>query len=169
MQNTAQHSVEDILESIKRVIARDNNDSAQAQRRHRETAGMVVHAKADPAEFADDDDVLDDDDAEVLDLAEEIADETDRGDAVDLEVAAEVAEPEAASDTQTQVRHSLDALAALSGAGQSGAATEAESPLDRMVRETLRPLLADWLDANLPPIVERLVKIEIERISGKPR
>jgi cell pole-organizing protein PopZ len=38
-----------------------------------------------------------------------------------------------------------------------------------MVREMMRPMLAQWLDANLPEIVERLVKAEIARIAGKKR
>jgi cell pole-organizing protein PopZ len=36
-----------------------------------------------------------------------------------------------------------------------------------MVREMLRPMLRDWLDANLPAIVEAMVAKEIERITGK--
>jgi cell pole-organizing protein PopZ len=36
--------------------------------------------------------------------------------------------------------------------------------LEDMVRELLRPLLKDWLDQNLPPLVERLVHSEIERL-----
>jgi cell pole-organizing protein PopZ len=34
---------------------------------------------------------------------------------------------------------------------------------DSMVREMLRPMLKQWLDHNLPPIVERLVREEIQR------
>ncbi|MBB3809002.1 DUF2497 domain-containing protein [Pseudochelatococcus contaminans] len=37
--------------------------------------------------------------------------------------------------------------------------------VDDLVQEMLRPLLKSWLDENLPPLVERLVKAEIERIS----
>ena len=37
--------------------------------------------------------------------------------------------------------------------------------LEDLVREMLRPLLKSWLDDNLPGIVERLVKTEIERVS----
>lgn len=39
--------------------------------------------------------------------------------------------------------------------------------LEDLVRVTLRPLLKEWLDANLPPIVERLVRAEIERVVGR--
>jgi hypothetical protein len=39
--------------------------------------------------------------------------------------------------------------------------------LEDMVREEMRPILKQWLDANLPPMVERLVRAEIERLVGR--
>ena len=39
--------------------------------------------------------------------------------------------------------------------------------VEEMVREELRPMLKVWLDENLPPIVERLVRAEIERVVGR--
>jgi len=41
--------------------------------------------------------------------------------------------------------------------------------LEDLVREMLRPMLKIWLDENLPRLVERLVRAEIERVSRKPR
>jgi cell pole-organizing protein PopZ len=41
--------------------------------------------------------------------------------------------------------------------------------LEELVREMLRPMLKSWLDDNLPGMVERLVRAEIERVSrGRP-
>jgi uncharacterized protein len=41
--------------------------------------------------------------------------------------------------------------------------------LEDLVREMLRPMLKTWLDDNLPGMVERLVRAEIERVSrGRP-
>jgi hypothetical protein len=37
--------------------------------------------------------------------------------------------------------------------------------LEDLVREMLRPMLKVWLDDNLPTVVERLVRAEIERVS----
>lgn len=37
--------------------------------------------------------------------------------------------------------------------------------LEDLVREMLRPMLKNWLDDNLPTIVERLVRAEIERVA----
>jgi len=36
---------------------------------------------------------------------------------------------------------------------------------ESMVRETLRPMVKEWLDDNLPAMVERLVRDEIQRIA----
>ncbi len=36
--------------------------------------------------------------------------------------------------------------------------------LEDIVRDEMRPILKAWLDANLPPMVERLVRLEIERV-----
>jgi cell pole-organizing protein PopZ len=36
-----------------------------------------------------------------------------------------------------------------------------------LVREEIRPMLKAWLDANLPPLVERLVRAEIERVIAR--
>ena len=38
---------------------------------------------------------------------------------------------------------------------------------EERVLETLRPMLQTWLDTHMPPMVERLVKREIERASTR--
>jgi cell pole-organizing protein PopZ len=42
-----------------------------------------------------------------------------------------------------------------------------ETSLEELTRQLLRPMLAEWLDENLPDMVEELVKAEISRIAGK--
>ena len=37
--------------------------------------------------------------------------------------------------------------------------------LEDLVKEMLRPLLKSWLDDNLPGVVDRIVRAEIERVS----
>lgn|SRR5579872_3199998 len=39
--------------------------------------------------------------------------------------------------------------------------------IEDLVREEIRPLLKQWLDVHLPPLVERLVRAEIERVVGR--
>lgn len=53
------------------------------------------------------------------------------------------------------------AFSALSAAKQA----QDSANLDSMAREMLRPMLKSWLDDNLPTLVERLVRAEIERVA----
>ena len=39
--------------------------------------------------------------------------------------------------------------------------------MEDVVIEALRPMLKEWLDANLPTMVEAMVAKEISRITGK--
>lgn len=51
--------------------------------------------------------------------------------------------------------------------GRLGAARVASQPqtVEDLMKEMLRPMLKAWLDENLPALVERLVKAEIERVT----
>jgi hypothetical protein len=53
---------------------------------------------------------------------------------------------------------------AFSALAQSALSHNSRS-LEDLVRELLRPLLKAWLDENLPGMVERMVRSEIERVS----
>ena len=46
--------------------------------------------------------------------------------------------------------------------------TPGAETLEGLVREMLRPMLREWLDAHLPQIVEAAVEREVARISGRP-
>jgi len=156
MNQRGEASVEEILDSIKKVIARDNRDGLIAARRHRETAGMAAQPQDDEAD-------------EVFDLAgteliEEPHDRTDQGHGDE--------ELDEASLVTSAVRSSMqENFAALSLLAEPGARPQivrsGETSLEGLVREMLRPMLAEWLDSNLPGMVERLVKAEIARIARK--
>ncbi len=42
-----------------------------------------------------------------------------------------------------------------------------DGTLEGLVRDMLRPMLRDWLDAHLPDMVEQMVAREIKRIAGQ--
>lgn len=44
-------------------------------------------------------------------------------------------------------------------------AARSRRSMEEMAEEMLRPMLQDWLDNNLPTLVERLVREEIERVA----
>jgi uncharacterized protein len=68
--------------------------------------------------------------------------------------------------------HSLaQSFSVLKTLSEPGAAPQivrsGETSLEGLTRELLRPMLKDWLDTNLPAMVEALVAKEIERIAKK--
>jgi cell pole-organizing protein PopZ len=129
-------SMEDILASIKRVIAEDGRPAARPARGSRP-------AEAPRPAPAEEDDVL------------ELQDPVGEGQGL------------VSDDAAIASRQSLAALASLRAPGSEAAVTTDDSALGAAVREMLKPLLKDWLDRNLPDMVEALVTREIARITGK--
>jgi cell pole-organizing protein PopZ len=154
MRHEGEPSVEEILESIKKVIARDNREALQAERRRRENAGVML-TPGKPTDH-DGNELVDD---EVLEL----------GEAGELVEAAEPRPEGLTTETAAQsMRESLAALAMIAEPGVPPQIVRSgETSLEGLTRDLLRPMLAEWLDRNLPEMVERLVKAEIARIAGK--
>jgi cell pole-organizing protein PopZ len=71
--------------------------------------------------------------------------------------------PEAAAAASISVGSLMRTLAA----GRATQVYAGGPTLEDLVRAELRPLLKEWLDTNLPPVVERLVRAEIERVVGR--
>src|SRR3954470_24480582 len=126
-------SMEEILASIKRVIAEDGRAAARPARGSRP-------AEAPPLE------------EDVLELSDPIGETP--------------AQPLVSEDAAAASRQSLAALSALRERSESLPAG-GDGPLEALVREMLKPMLKDWLDTNLPEIVEQLVAREVARITGK--
>ena len=79
-------------------------------------------------------------------------------------------EPPAAAEEEPLT--SLDASRAVTAAFEALSTTVAARSAEiaeGMVREMLRPMLKAWLDENLPSVVERLVRAEIERLARGAR
>lgn len=172
MQNQGEPSVEEILDSIKKVIARDireRDDLIAARRGQSPASDSDLSDPAQPVK-------------EVLELGEEHAhieadysyeaEVLDDCDFEEADVAAQA--PEADDDALTggvardAMRQNFAALAMLAQPGkQPQIVRQGETSLEGLTRELLRPMLAQWLDDNLPGMVEELVKAEIARIAGK--
>lgn len=65
------------------------------------------------------------------------------------------------ADAGDNIMGQFDALSALLTTGYQGSG----NTLEDLVRELLRPMLKEWLDANLPEIAERMVAKEIARLA----
>ena len=161
--------MEEILSSIKRIIAEDKAveiDKPSPRRKPR--ADKAV--KSDPEtlpEPENDDEVLE----LTNELPEDTADEFDTsaqgvfGDRRKLD-----RKDERLIDDQKldSMRQSLSALVAMEGTNSPAPVKQSGgTSLEDLTREMMQPMLKQWLDDNLPQLVEELVAREIRRISQK--
>lgn len=150
MGNIGEPSVEEILESIKKVIARDDSAGAEDEHSQRESLGI---ADVSAAEQED-----------ILDLGET----AELANAGAVTARAEGSAALVADDTRSSVSDSLAALALLAEpSAPPQIVRSGETSLESMARELLRPALTEWLEKNLPTLVESMVAAEIARIVGK--
>jgi uncharacterized protein len=113
---------------------------------------------ADPVESLiedEDEDVLDlSNDSEFAEQSEPAADNDDS--------------PLITEDARISMQDNFAALAMLSDPGVPPQIVRSgETSLEGLTRDLLRPAIAEWLEINLPPLVERMVSAEIARITGK--
>ena len=162
-------SMEDILSSIKRIIAEDSEATLSAPRVKRAVVGLTPPPKFErPADDAGDrDEVLELTDPVAVEPAPPVAEAAPTPAAVPappVEAAVEEKAPLISPITADASRSSLAALSALIVKPE----VVGSDTLEGLVREMLKPMLAEWLDARLPEVVERLVASEIRRITERP-
>lgn len=167
---TGEPTMEEILASIRRIISEEEQDAPAA-------APAAAAAPEAPAEDVDD----------VLELTEIVADEppppprarpslVQATDDITFDSEPEPApapvaydEPPAAGLVADAV---VDRAASAFDALHRGIAiseTPVGGSLEGLVRDMMRPLLKQWLDTNLPGIVERVVREEVERVANRRR
>lgn len=172
MSNAAEPSMEEILASIRRIISEDGETKEVTAEPEpappvARPAPVLAVAPAPPAEAevdAFDELVLDDDEPQVLELTDPLEREP-RASAPAPAPASErpVDDSLISREAATVASQSISSLTGLMVRGYPGS----ENTLEGLVREILRPLLKDWLDHNLPEMVERMVASEIARITGR--
>ena len=164
-------SVEEILDSIKRVIARDNRASGGRRSGvERTTAREILPEDApEPVDADEAEEVLDLGEAGEY-LVDGDMDDAEHGlpDDDDDDAGGEQDGALVNAGATESMRQSLEALATLSAPGAAPQIVRSgETSLEGLARELMRPMLAEWLDRNLPGMVEDMVRAEIARIAGK--
>ena len=76
----------------------------------------------------------------------------------DPRLTSEMAEQLLEPATQSVINRSFAKLGSLSTVGSN-------ATIEEIMRDMLRPMLKEWLDENLPAVVERMVEQEIARVS----
>ncbi len=173
-------SMEEILSSIKRIIAEEGDTPGRSRRPSRTISAPV---DLDPPYL---DDEMDDD--EILELSDPMpmADRTPRTPKSPVLTSVDAApeprqpapKPQAAPvaaptqqaeapivsrETAAATRAPLEALTRMMVKPDASS----DGTLEGLVREMLRPMLREWIDANLPGMVEDMVSREIAKIMNQ--
>ena len=135
-------SMEDILASIKKVIAEE-----------KELRAVLPASSIAAAEAAGDEE-------DVLELDQPVSGPSPRARS---EPQPDPLLDDKAAGHSRQAFEQLQTVAATAPALQPSA-----NPLEDMIREMLRPILKQWLDEHLPGMIDEHVKREMERITGRP-
>ncbi len=144
---SAEPSMEDILSSIKRIIAEEGDDRPVRPRR---PLARSVSQAADEEEGG-----------EVLELSDPMPPSASRDETAATAPAEETLAEIISKETAQATRGALENLSRM----MVKAEPPSDGTLEGLVREMLRPMLRDWMDANLPAMVETLVAREIAKIT----
>ena len=201
-KHTEEPSIEEILGSIRRIIADDDDQQAEAQ-----TDDPVAAPTASPAAQTDDDaygtteslgryDDDEDSEDEPLELTQkvdedgtviDIQDTTSTASDADDDIApaaprspapaafmdeivmvekphqpsADTLVSHVAADATAAVMARLARSTSISRPGNEGAT------LEDLVKDMLRPMLSEWLDQNLPSLVQNMVERELDKIARR--
>jgi hypothetical protein len=138
-EDRSEPSMEEILSSIKRIIADDEAIKAPARKIASRRKEVVKPEEG----------------SEILELTES-------------EAVAEQDEQLLDEGKAQILARSFSTLQTLAEPGQAPQIVRSgETSLEGLTRELMRPMLKDWLDENLPQIVEAMVEREISRITKK--
>jgi len=147
----AEPSMEEILASIRRIISEDDAPPAEP------VLELSTPAPEAPAPTPDEDDLL------VFDKSEP-APPPPLHQQRSVAMATPTHESIVSQPVLSATAHSFTRLAGTLRLND----TEGQS-LEGVVRELLQPMLRDWLERNLPPIVEAKVEAELDRIARLSR
>jgi len=159
-EQNRESSMEDILSSIKRIIAEDRSiDEERPQPRRKTPLKPALQAVPDvkPA----------DSNEEILELTDELPEQQNtsaRGVFGDRRKEERLID----DDKLDSMRKSLSALVEKEAMDRRAPLHQpGGTSLEDLTRELMRPMIKQWLDQNLPDLVEELVAREIQRLSEK--
>jgi len=172
-QTSQEPTMEEILASIRRIIS---EDEAPAEEAAPEPAAAEAAPEPEPeppapepepapaaAEAAPEPQPEPEPEEEALELTDKVESHGDLD--VVAPTAPAPAEPAPALEPLVGERAATAAASAFGALSAAIAMPKGDRTLEDVVRELLRPLLQQWLDDNLPGIVQQAVETEVERIA----
>jgi cell pole-organizing protein PopZ len=165
MSDSQEPTMEEILASIRRIISEDDTEQSPAP------AAAAPPPAEEPAEVEAPPAVVEEEPMALEDEELELTDKVDSHGDLDVYTADEGPEVGGADAETAGMGNLVSGAAAAAAAAAFGrlsgnmAMPAAGRTLEDVVRELLRPLLQQWVDENLPGIVQRAVDAEVSRIA----
>ena len=176
------------MSSIRQIISDDDEDATTEETVEEEAAAepdVAPEPEQDVVEPEPEPEPEEPEEEDVFELTEDYLEEDDEilpePEPVDLDFDAAEDEPaptpepveeKPAAETvpDTDILSEKAASAALGGftkLADSVRLGQGDATIHQIVQDLLKPMLAEWLDDNLPDIIERLVQQELDKLSGK--
>ncbi len=154
-------SMEEILSSIKRIIAEEGDTPPGRQRRSARTPIVTQPIDLDDM---DEDEILElSDPMPMVDRTPSRAAKSEPATPPRAAATEPEGEPIVSQQTAAAARAPLEALSRMMVKPDPSS----DGTLEGLVRDMLRPMLREWIDANVPAIVEEMVAKEIKKITGQ--
>jgi hypothetical protein len=181
-QNAQEPTMEEILASIRRIISEDDPPPSPAEADSASPPHGDVHEddilelteRVDAGAASEDEDEADADDDAAFESSGDLDIYTRSSEPAPVSAASfSTPEPTADFDEFAEDEALVSEPAAQTASSAFGQLARTVSmpadgrSLEDVVRELLKPLLKDWLDRNLPAIVETAVQAEVERIARR--
>ena len=143
-------SMEEILESIRRIISEDGEEEEKPELRADSGVELLEEGSED----------------DIYELTNFLDDEADPEPFILDDLVEEAPVPRGRRGTTEHAGTAVTDFSSSIHRSQGIQLGEAGRTLEDLVRELLRPMLKDWLDKNLEPIVTQAVEREITKLAG---
>jgi uncharacterized protein len=158
-QRAHEPSMEEILASIRNIIADDPAKELASKRQQAPApTPQIVYSKETPRSYGDAPGLSERPDTSAPTVVWRRPQAVEAEPAADAEAVQRSEEPLLSPEADEAVALSFGALSA-------NLEVRSAELADSMVRDMLRPMVKTWLDDNLPSLVERLVREEIQRVA----
>ena len=177
-------SIEEILDSIRQIISEDEEEEDSSGEEEAPAIVEEPEPEVEQEEEPLDQSAIDDmdfdapvedppeDDDDTIELTERVDDvesdvDVDWSDNIDTSEEVEPEEEVSIEDNLLTEAAEDAAYTAISELAKKTAVEVNGITLEDIVRSEIKPLLRAWLDKNLPVVIERLVREELERVSKR--
>lgn len=182
-------SIEEILASIRQIISDDDDEDTKESAEKKVVEDPIRHENNDVLELTEDELVDDEPEEDEEEIEIEMIDRYEEDEEEPEEEPEEEEDPMARSildeirstakeppprHVPSEILSSGTQAAALSSITKLASKMPINSSrsydgvtLEDIVREMLHPMLREWMDDNLPPMVERIVQKELEKLARR--